>query len=157
MEKIYLSQKGYDDLKKELKYLQQEKRLEVSKKIQVARAHGDLKENGEYHAAREEQGLLEARISEMSDKLARATVLDNSDISSDAIYIGATVTLKDKDLDKVFVYSIVTEDESNFSQKKISIHSPIGKALLGHKVGDSVDIVVPARTIHYEVIKIERL
>ena len=156
MEKVYLSRKGYEDLKKELAYLKNEKRPSVSKKIELAREHGDLKENAEYHAAREEQGLTEARISELSDKLARVQTIDDQDISTDAVYVGATVTLLDKDMDTEIVYMLVSEDEANFAEGKISISSPVGKALLGNRVGDFVEIKVPIRMIVYEILKIER-
>jgi transcription elongation factor GreA len=156
MEKVYLSRKGYEDLKKELAYLKNEKRPSVSKKIELAREHGDLKENAEYHAAREEQGLTEARISELSDKFARVQIIDDQNISTDAVYVGATVTLLDKDMDTEVVYMLVSEDEADFTENKISISSPVGKALLGNRVGDLVEIKVPIRMITYEVLKIER-
>lgn len=144
-------------MKAELRDLKTEKRPYITKKIEEARAHGDLKENAEYHAAREEQGMTEARISDLEDKLARAEIIDNKDIPSDAIYIGATATLYDTDMDMEIVYTLVPEDEADFSEGKISINSPVGKALLGYKVGDKIEVVVPARTIIYEVLKIERL
>ncbi|OED36917.1 transcription elongation factor GreA [PVC group bacterium (ex Bugula neritina AB1)] len=157
MEKVYLSQKGYNNLKTELDNLKTNVRPQLSKKIELAREHGDLKENAEYHAAREEQGLAEARINEIQDKLARAKIVDNEEISTDAIYIGSTVTLYDQDMDSEIIYTLVSEDEASITEGKISISSPVGKSLLGHKVDDTIEIEVPARTISYKVIKIERL
>lgn len=157
MDKVYLSRNGYEKLKAKLFDLQNNVRPSLSKKIEEARSHGDLKENAEYHAAREEQGKTEALIAEMSDKLSRAYIIDEKDIPTDAIYIGATVTLYDKDMEKEIIYTIVPEDEANFAEGKISITSPVGKALLGHKVDEEIEIKVPARTITYRVIKIERL
>jgi len=153
---VYLSQAGYDGFKLELKNLKEEKRPYLSKRIQEARAHGDLKENAEYDAAREDQGMTEARIRELEDKLSRAKIIDNEDISSDEVYIGASVTLLDIDMENEIVYSLVSEDEADFAAKKISISSPVGEALLGHKVGDVVKVQVPARLIQYKVLKIER-
>ncbi len=157
MEKVYLSRKGYQNFKEELEHLKAEVRPGLSKKIEEARMHGDLKENAEYHAAREEQGLTEARINEIQDKMARTQIIDDQDIASDAIYVGATVTLYDQDIDTEIVYTLVSEDEADFAEGKISISSPVGKALLGYKVDELVEIKVPARTIVYKVVKIERL
>ena len=157
MEKVYMSRAGYEKMKLELDDLKNEKRPYITKKIEEARAHGDLKENAEYHAAREEQGMTEARIIEIEDKMARATIVNNKDIPSDAIYIGATVTLLDEDMDMEIIYTLVPEDEADFTEGKISINSPVGKALLGYKIGDTVTIEVPARKLIYKVMKIERL
>ena len=156
MSKTYLSKEGYQKLKKELDFLKQEKRPEISKQIATARAHGDLKENAEYDAAREAQGHLEARIAEIETKLSTAVIVDNASIPTDAIYFGATVELLDIDFNRQITYTLVAEDEANFSQGKISISSPIGKGLLGYKEGDLVEITVPARTIKYKVLKISR-
>ena len=156
MKKVYLSREGYDKLKKELVDLKTNQRPAISKQIAEARAHGDLKENAEYDVARHAQGLSEARIAELESKLAVAKIIDNSEMSTDEIYIGATVTLLDIDLEKEIVYTLVSEDEADFAAKKISVASPIGKGLLGHKKGDKVSIQVPARTINYEVRGISR-
>ncbi len=156
MEKTYLSRQGFEKLKEELDYLKKEKRPAISKQIATARAHGDLKENAEYHAAREAQGHTEARIVELETKFANAVITDEADISSDAVYIGATVELFDIDMDKKIIYTLVSEDEADFSQGKISVTSPIGKGLLGKKIGETVKITVPARTIKYEIKKISR-
>ena len=156
MADVYLSKAGYEKLEKELKYLRDVKRPEISKQIGEARAHGDLKENSEYHAAREAQGMTEARITELASKLANAKIIDNADIPKDAVYIGATVKLFDVDMENEIVYTLVSEDEADFSQGKIAVTSPIGKGLLGHKIGDVVKIQVPARTIQYKILQISR-
>lgn len=157
MDYVYISKNGLENLKAELKNLKENVRPEISKRIEEARAHGDLKENAEYDAAREHQGITEARIREVEDRIARAKVIDDADIPADAIYIGATVTLFDQDMDLEVVYTLVPEDEADFAEGKIAVTSPVGKALLGYKTGDEVKIEVPARTIVYKVLNIERL
>jgi len=156
MKKIILSQKKYDELLKELEYLKNTRRRELSREIAVAREKGDITENAEYDAAKEAQGLLEKRIAELEDKLSRATVMENIDIASDKAYIGATVKLKDLDSGEEVSYTLVSQEEANFAEGKISIESPIGKALLGHKKGDKVDIQIPAGTLKYKILLITR-
>jgi transcription elongation factor GreA len=156
MTKIYLTEKGYKQLKDELEVLKTKKRRQLSDEIGKARALGDISENAEYHAAKEAQGLNEKRISELEDKLANAQIIDESRMSSDEVLIGATVKVKDIDTSEEEIYTIVSEAESDFSQGKISVTSPIGKALLGHKKGDVLDIDVPAGTLKYKIISISR-
>jgi transcription elongation factor GreA len=156
MTKIYLTEKGYKQLKDELEVLKTKKRRQLSDEIGKARALGDISENAEYHAAKEAQGLNEKRISELEDKLANAQIIDESRMSSDEVLIGATVKVKDIDTSEEEIYTIVSEAESDFSQGKISVTSPIGKALLGHKKGDALDIDVPAGTLKYKIIAISR-
>jgi len=156
MDKIYLSQQGFDKLNKELEHLKTKKRREISKEIGKARELGDISENAEYDAAKNAQGLNEKRISEIENKLAMAQILDESQMTSDEVLIGATVKLKDLDADDDEVYVLVSEAEADFAQGKISVTSPVGKALLGHKVGDAVDIEVPAGTLKYKITEITR-
>lgn len=153
---VYLSHEGYEKLRKELEQLKTVKRREISKAIGEARAHGDLSENAEYTYAKEAQGLNEKRIAELEDKLSRAKLIDESAMSKDEILIGAKVKLKDLDSSEDLEYSLVAEEEADYSAGKISITSPVGAALLGHKENDTVKINIPAGTLRYKVIKISR-
>ena len=141
---------------KELEYLKTIKRRELSKEIGIARDKGDISENAEYDAAKDAQGMLEKRIVIMEEKLSRATVMENVEIASDKAYIGATIKVKDITSGDELSYTLTSEEEANFSEGKISVDSPIGKALLGHKVGDSVDIKIPAGTLKYKILSITR-
>jgi len=141
---------------KELEYLKTTRRRELSREIGLAREKGDISENAEYDAAKDAQGMLEKRISELEDKLSRATVMENVEIASDKAYIGATVKVKDLDSGDETSYTLVAEEEANFSEGKISLDSPIGKALLGQKKGYSVEIKVPAGIIKYKIVGISR-
>ena len=156
MKKIILSQKRYDELLKELEYLKTTKRRELSKEIGIAREKGDISENAEYDAAKDAQGYLEKRISELEDKLSRVTVMENVEIASDKAYIGATLKIKDLDSGDESSFTLVAQEEANFSEGKISIESPIGSALLGHKKGDKVDIQIPAGSLKYKILEITR-
>jgi len=152
----HLSREGLEKLQKELKYLQTTKRQEIIQAIAVAREKGDLRENAEYDAAREEQGHLEKRIAELSDSLNHVVVLDDQDIDNSKVSIGAKVTLKDLVNNKEVNYQLVSKEEADLAAKKISIVSPIGKALILKKVGDKVEVIIPAGTLKYKVLKIER-
>ena len=156
MKKIILTQKKYDEMLKELEYLKTTRRRELSKEIGIAREKGDISENAEYDAAKDAQGMLGKRISEMEEKLSRATVMENVDIASDKAYIGATVKVKDLDSGDESSYILTAEEEADFKEGKISVDSPIGKALLGHKVGDSIKIQIPAGILDYKILKITR-
>ena len=155
-ENVYLSREGHEKLRRELEQLKTLKRREISKAIGEARAHGDLSENAEYTYAKEAQGLNEKRIAELEDKLARAKLIDESVMSKDEILIGAKVKLKDLDSGEDLEYSLVAEEEADYSACKISVTSPVGEALLGHKENDTVKIKIPAGTLRYKVIKISR-
>ena len=154
--KAYLSHEGYEKLRKKLEFLKTTKRRDLSKAIGKARAHGDISENAEYDAAKEAQAHNEKKISEIEDILIRARIMDESVIAPDEALLGAKVKVVDKETLEEFVYMLVSEEESDFSENKISFTSPVGKALLGHKVGDIVEISVPAGTINYEITKISR-
>ncbi len=154
--RIQMSEEGYKKLKDELEYCMTKKRREIAKDLEVARAFGDLKENAEYDAAKNAQAHNEARVADLSEKMTRAEILDETGIDKDKILLGATATLKDLETGEELVYRLVVGEEADFKEDKISVSSPIGKSLLGHKVGDKVKIEVPAGVLLYEVLKIER-
>ena len=153
---VYLSREGYEKLCKELDYLKKVRRKELSKAIGEAREKGDLKENAEYHAAKEDQARVENMISKLEAKLLKARIIEDAGIKADKVYIGATVTVKDLDSDGKFSYTLVDPAESDSEKNKISINSPIGQSRLGHKVGDTVNIKAPAGVLKYEIVKITR-
>src|SRR6202000_188397 len=146
---------GYAALEIELKQRQSVERPRIIEHIAEARSHGDLSENAEYHAAKEEQSHNEGRISELEDKLARADIIDISKLSGDTIKFGATVTLVDEDTDKKAVYQIVGDVEADIKKGKISLSSPLARALIGKKKGVSVEVVAPGGAKAYEITKIE--
>ena len=153
---IYLSKEGYAKLSEELERLKTKERRKISRAIGEARQQGDLSENAEYDAAKDAQAHNEARIVELESKLARARIIDDHDIPKDKIYIGASVILNDLDNDEEIKYTLVSAEEANYDEGKISIASPVGKALLGKKEGDEVTINVPAGALQYKILKIER-
>src|SRR5258708_6008689 len=144
-----------DKLQDELNKLKAVRRPQVARALEEARAHGDLKENAEYDAAKQEQALLEARIRELEDKLARVRLLEDENITGEHVSIGCKVTVKDLKTKEDEIYRLVGEEETNFAQGKISIRTPIAKGLIGKKVGERVDIQVPAGMLKYEILKIE--
>lgn len=155
MEKVYITKNGYEKLKEELDNLKNVKRPEIQAAIAEARAHGDLKENAEYHAARESQGLLEARIRELEDKLARTEMVDSSKIPKDAVYLGAKTALKDMGSGDIEHVQFVGAGEDDPVNGKILVTSPFAKALLGRKVNDEVEVKVPMGTLRYKILNIE--
>ena len=150
-----VTKKGYEILKKELKQLINTDRLAVVNAISTAREHGDLKENAEYHAAKEQQGFIEGRIQELNAKLANANVIDIEKLYGDKVVFGATVTFEDIDTEEVSHYQIVGEDESDIKQNKISISSPVARALIGRSAGETLTIPIPKGKIEIEIIKVE--
>ena len=155
MEKIPMTAAGYAVLETELKHRQQVERPRIIQQITEARSHGDLSENAEYHAAKESQSLNEGAIAELEDKIARAEIIDVSKLSGDTIKFGATVTLVDEDTDKKQVWQIVGEPEANAKEGRISITSPLARALIGKVKGASVEVVTPSGAKGYEVKKVE--
>jgi len=155
MDKIPMTAEGYSALAAELKHCQQVERPRIIQQITDARTHGDLSENAEYHAAKESQSLNEGRIAELEDKIARAEVIDVSKLSGDTITFGATVTLIDEDTNKKTVWQIVGEPEANAKAGRISITSPLARALIGKTKGASVEVNTPGGAKGYEVKKIE--
>ncbi len=156
MNKMHLTPEGYEKFKKQLEYLKKVRRRELSKAIGKAREQGDISENAEYDAAKEAQGLNEKHIFELEQKLADVQILDDREIPKDQALIGATVTMKDLDTKEDVKYTLVAELEADFAQKKISTTSPVGRALLGRKVGETVKINVPAGNLKYKILKISR-
>jgi transcription elongation factor GreA len=154
MEKIPLTPEGHKKLKAEFEKLMKVDRPTNIKAIAEARAHGDLSENAEYHAAKERQSFIEGRINELQNKLARANVIDPSKIKHDKVAFGARVTVLDLETDKEHVFTIVGTEEADATNGKISLSSPVGRALVGKGVGDIVEIKAPARTIEYEIMDI---
>jgi transcription elongation factor GreA len=154
MDKIPMTAEGYLTLENELKHRQQVERPRIIQQITDARTHGDLSENAEYHAAKESQSHNEGRIAELEDKLARAEVIDVSKLSGETIKFGATVTLIDEDTEKKQVWQIVGEPEADAKKGKISIASPLARALVGKSVGDSVEVTTPGGSRSYEVSKV---
>lgn len=155
MDKIPMTAAGYTALETELKQCQQVERPRIIQQITDARTHGDLSENAEYHAAKEAQSLNEGHIAELEDKLARAEVIDVSKLSGDTITFGATVTLVDEYTDKKSVWQIVGEPEADAKKGRISITSPLARALVGKKKGAQVEVVTPGGARAYEVMKVE--
>lgn len=152
---IPMTPESYDKLQQELKQRMRVDRPQVVEDIAEARSHGDLSENAEYDAAKDRQGHIEARIKELNDRIARAEVIDPKTIQSDKIVFGATVTLFDVDNENEVVYQLVGEDEADIKLGKISVTSPVGKALIGHKLDDEVRIRVPSGLKVYEVTELE--
>lgn len=158
MNKIPMTAAGAKLLRGELEHYKNVKRPEVIKAIAEARAHGDLKENAEYHAAKELQGFIEGRIAELEAKLSHAQIIDISNITNEGkVIFGATVTLANVDTDDEVTYQIVGDDEADIKAGKISVSSPIARALIGKFEGDTVGVQAPAGLIEYEIIKVEYL
>lgn len=157
MEKVPMTSAGYKMLQDELKERTAVERPRIVEAIAEARAHGDLSENAEYHAAKEAQSLNEGRISELEDKLSRAEVIDVTKLSGDIVKFGATVTLIDEDTEEEKKYMIVGDVESDVKQNKVSISSPIARALIGKTVGDSVEVSAPGGARSYEVVEVRFL
>jgi transcription elongation factor GreA len=155
MEKVPMTAAGYTALEAELKHCQQVERPRIIQQITEARTHGDLSENAEYHAAKEQQSLNEGRIDELQDKLARADIIDVSKLSGDSIKFGATVTLVDEDTDEKKVWQIVGEPEADAKKGRISVTSPLAKALIGKTKGATVEVNTPGGARAYEVKKVE--
>ena len=155
MDKVPMTISGHEDLQQEIKRLKTVERTSIIEAIAEARKHGDLSENAEYHAAKEQQAMNEARISDLEDKLSRADVIDITKLSGDMVKFGAKVQLIDEDTEKESNFQIVGEFESNISKGLISISSPIARALIGKKIGDSVEVATPGGGKSYEIIKID--
>jgi transcription elongation factor GreA len=155
MEKIPMTAAGYAAIEAELRHRQTVERPRIIQQITEARGHGDLAENAEYHAAKETQSLNEGRIAELEDRISRAEVIDVSKLSGDTITFGATVTLVDEDTDEKKVWQIVGEHEADAKAGRISITSPLGKALIGKKKGTSVEVNTPKGARAFEIMKVE--
>ena len=141
----------------EIKHLKSVERPRIIKAIEEARSHGDLSENAEYHAAKEQQGWMEARVTELEDKISRADIIDISKLSGDTVKFGAKVTIVDEETDNEASYQIVGEFEADVKKGKISISSPIARAIIGKKKGDSVEVATPGGGKSYEILKVKWL
>lgn len=146
---------GYAQLETEIKHLKSVERPAVIRQIEEARAHGDLSENAEYHAAKERQGFIEGRVMDLEDMISRAQVIDPTKLSGETVKFGATVTLVDEDTDEEAKYQIVGEIEADVKQGRISITSPMARALIGKAAGDSVEVATPGGGRSYEILKVE--
>ena len=154
MEKIPMTASGFKGLEDELNQIKNVDRHEIIKAIAEARAHGDLSENAEYHAAKERQSFIETRVAELEDKARRAEVVDVSRLSGENIKFGATVTLADEDTDEKITYQIVGADESDIRSGLLSIQSPLARALIGKAKGESVEVVTPGGARAYEILSV---
>lgn len=155
MDRVPMTLEGYKKLEEELYRLKAVERPRIIQAISEARAHGDLSENAEYHAAKEAQGLNEARVAELEDKFNRADVIDPSLLTGSTVKFGATVTLVDEDTEDKVTYKIVGDVEANVKEGRISISSPIARALIGKSKGDVVEVTTPKGSRSYEVLKLE--
>ena len=155
-ERVWLTREGRDRLMAELEQLKYVERPKISRAIAAARAHGDLSENAEYDAAKDQQGMLEARIRNLDDKLARSAVVDEYSVDTDAAVLGSVVQLRDINRDRQLTYTLVGEIEADFAAGRISVTSLVGKALIGKQTGDTIEVQVPAGTLRFEVLEISR-
>ena len=153
-ERIPMTREGYDRLKADLDRMGTVEMIEVTKRIATARELGDLSENAEYHAAREDQGMLQARIDALKDKLSRAYFIDRATQPSDIVVFGSRVKVKDLDLSEEEIFELVGPGEEDYNQNKILTNSPIGQGLLGKKKGDTAEIQVPMGTLHFKIMEI---
>ena len=149
-----ITKNGYAALQAELERYKKVERPKNIKDIEQARGHGDLKENAEYHAAKERQSHIAARINDLEHKLAEAQIIDTSNFSNEKVLFGATVTLKDNHTDKEQRYTLVGPDEGDLKNGRISVQSPVGRALIGKRVGDTFEVKTPAKVVEYEVLTI---
>jgi len=155
MNKIPMTVEGHQRLQEELKHLKSVERPAIIRAIAEARTHGDLAENAEYHAARERQSFIEGRLADLEDKLARAEVIDISKLSGSVVKFGATVTLSDEETDAEQTFRIVGEDEANIKDGRLSVTSPLARALIGKGQGDSVEVSTPRGPKSYEVVTVD--
>lgn len=154
MEKVPMTPDGYAAIEAELRRLMSQERPRIIQAISEARAHGDLSENAEYHAAKEQQSMTEGRIMDLEDKISRAEVIDVSKLSGSTVKFGATVKLADEDTDEEKVYQIVGEVEADVRAGRVSVTSPIARALIGKAIGDTVEVAAPGGARSYEILDI---
>lgn len=155
MERVPMTASGLVKLEDEVRNLKQVERPAVIRAIAEARAHGDLSENAEYHAAKERQGFIEGRIQELDDVIGRSQVIDPAKLTGKSVKFGATVTVIDEDTDKEATYQIVGDMEADLKQKRISISSPLARALIGKSAGESVEVAAPGGAKSYEIVKVK--
>ena len=152
---VILTQQGLEDLKAKIEDLSTRRREEVAERIKEARAFGDISENSEYDDAKNEQAMLEKQISDLEDKLRNSRVIDESEVTTEAVGVGVTVHVKDQKTDKSIKYHVVGSAEANISENKLSNESPVGKAIIGHKKGDTVEVVAPRGSMKYKILEIK--
>ncbi len=155
MEKVPMTRAGFDRMEEELKRLKGVERPAIIQAIEEARAHGDLSENAEYHAAKEQQSFIEGRVIELSSKVSRAQIIDTSTMSGKTVKFGATVTVVDDDDESEMKFQIVGEDEADIKAKRLSVSSPLARALIGKQVGDEVEVATPSGGKFYELLKVQ--
>ena len=155
IDKVPMTADGHSAMLEEIKHLKTVERPRIIRLIEEARSHGDLSENAEYHAAKEQQGWIEARVAELEDKISRADIIDITKLSGDTVKFGAKVTLVDEDSDEQAAYQIVGEFEADVKKGKISVSSPIARAIIGKKKGDSVEVATPGGGKSYEILKVK--
>ena len=155
MKEVILTPEGYEKLKQEIEYLSTEKRREVADRIRIAREFGDIAENAEYDDAKNEQAMLEARIAKLEERLAAARVIEKKEIAKDVVSVGAKVRLRDVDAKQTVEYHIVGSAEANPSENKLSNESPVGKAILGHKKGETVEVAAPRGKMKFKILEIK--
>ncbi|HEX9757265.1 MAG TPA: transcription elongation factor GreA [Nitrospiria bacterium] len=152
--KIPITKNGYEQLLKDLERLKRVERPKVIEAIAEARAHGDLSENAEYAAAKERQSFVEGKIQNLENKISEAQIIDTKNLSNEKVVFGTTVVLKNTETDEKKRFTLVGQEEADIKKGEISVQSPVGKALIGHKVGDWVTIVTPSKTVEYEILEI---
>ncbi|MFP6747846.1 MAG: transcription elongation factor GreA [Alphaproteobacteria bacterium] len=155
MEKVPMTRAGFTRMEKELKRLKGVERPAVIQALEEARAHGDLSENAEYHAAKERQAFIESRVADLGSKVSRAQIIDTSGLSGKTVKFGATVTVVDEDDDSEMKFQIVGEDEADIKEKRLSVGSPLARALIGKQVGDEVEVSTPSGGKFYELLKVQ--
>lgn len=155
MDKVPMTKSGFEKLKEELRWRQQEERPRIIEAIAEARSHGDLSENAEYHAAKEAQSLNEGRVNELEDYIARAEVIDIAKLAGDKIKFGATVTIIDEETEDKRIYQIVGDQEADVKQGRISVSSPIARALIGKSEGDTIEVNAPGGARSFEIVALK--
>ena len=155
MKEVILTPEGYEKLKEEIEFLSNAKRREVADRIRIAREFGDIQENSEYDDAKNEQALLEARIAKLEERLRDARIIDKGEITADVVSVGSTVRLRDVDAKQTVEYHIVGSAEANPAELKLSNESPVGKAILGHKKGETVEVATPRGSLKYKILDIK--
>lgn len=155
MKEVILTREGYEKLLSEIEYLQTEKRREIAERIRIAREFGDISENAEYDDAKNEQAMLEHRIATLEERLLEARVVEDSEITTDVVSIGSTVRLKDVEANETVEYHIVGSAEANPADHKLSNESPVGRAIMGHKKGETVEVTAPRGTLKFKILEIK--
>ena len=155
MKEVILTAEGYERLKREIEYLQTEKRREVAERIRVAREFGDIAENAEYDDAKNEQAMLEHKIAQLEERLLSARVITKKEISKDTVSVGSKVRIRDVAAKQTFEYHIVGSAEANPAENKLSNESPVGKAIIGHKKGDVVEVSAPRGALKFKILEIK--